>query len=52
MESRELFYIKSWTETKVEGPVSFKEAVRLQRMYDFPVEILKVVIDSNGKEVK
>lgn len=34
------------------GPMSFKEAIKVQKRATVPCEILKRVIDIDGKEVK
>lgn len=47
------YYIIYWDNANtVTGPMSFKNAVAVQRKAITPCEILKKVIDVHGKEVK
>lgn len=49
------YYILSTETRKLEGPISFREAMARKNQYDDFGEftqILKIVVDENGKEVK
>lgn len=49
------YYVFVTATRKLEGPVSFKEAMRIKTKYDkFSefVQILKIVVDESGNEVK
>lgn len=55
MESKR-YYLKVWGNPVVIGPYTFKEAIKRHEKYrnvdSVPHEILKVVVDANGDEVK
>lgn len=46
------YYLKYWWEDNVVGPMTFKDALLRQEISETPCDILKVVIDANGKEVR
>lgn len=45
------YYVKLWNDTII-GPYSFKEARRRQDEMSVPSEILVLVVDANGREVR
>lgn len=46
------YYVLHWGTDRIVGPMTFKDAVAMQEMAHAPCEILKLVVDVTGKEVK
>lgn len=52
MESKaSLYYVISWENT-VKGPMTFKEALKVQSSFPIPSIIARKVINEKGKEVR
>lgn len=46
------YWVKKWGSEVILGPFTLREALSVKEKRSDPCEILKTVIDINGKEVK
>lgn len=46
------YWVKAWDAENLLGPYTLREALNVQEKRNGPCEVLKTVIDVNGKEVK
>lgn len=52
MKNKYNYYVNFPFENRVEGPMALNRALLLRQRSDVPAEILMIVVDVNGNEVK